>query len=278
MSHSPSQGTTKNTIILTLRFTPSKHFINSGGYPTWSIEGKYHHYSPDFFFILNPKKNGGLVQMTFPNFKQVKNLSFQVPLGLSGVYKNHPKSKVKPRFHPAIVGLRIFETNRYIHRIKQHHTIILYGNIIELSKKSALDMYMDVSENRGTPKSSILIGFSIINHPFWGTPIFGNTHMHLFKRKKTPFPPWLSFQLRCPTTAGRSLHKRKTKASNWQAAAVGTHNTNHLYEKGGSKDTENPFQNSKKCVLDNFFLKSAGLDSYPTTQLGKFHQKLGKKH
>ena len=38
--------------------------------------------------------------------------------------------------------------------------------------------YMDVSENRGTPKSSILIGFSIINHPFWGTPIFGNTHIH----------------------------------------------------------------------------------------------------
>ena len=23
----------------------------------------------------------------------------------------------------------------------------------------------------------ILIGFSIINHPFWGTPIFGNTHI-----------------------------------------------------------------------------------------------------
>ena len=27
------------------------------------------------------------------------------------------------------------------------------------------------------PNSSILIGFSIINHPFWGTPIFGNTHI-----------------------------------------------------------------------------------------------------
>ena len=38
-------------------------------------------------------------------------------------------------------------------------------------------IYMDVSENSGTPKSSILIGFSIINHPFWGTPIFGNTHI-----------------------------------------------------------------------------------------------------
>ena len=36
---------------------------------------------------------------------------------------------------------------------------------------------MDVSENSGTPKSSILIGFSIINHPFWGTLIFGNTHI-----------------------------------------------------------------------------------------------------
>ena len=36
---------------------------------------------------------------------------------------------------------------------------------------------MDVSENNGTPKSSILKGLSIINHPFWGTPIFGNTQM-----------------------------------------------------------------------------------------------------
>ena len=36
---------------------------------------------------------------------------------------------------------------------------------------------MGVSQNRGTPNSSILIGFSIINHQFWGTPIFGNTHM-----------------------------------------------------------------------------------------------------
>ena len=34
--------------------------------------------------------------------------------------------------------------------------------------------FIGVSENGGTPKSSSLIGFSIINHPFWGTPIFGN--------------------------------------------------------------------------------------------------------
>ena len=31
---------------------------------------------------------------------------------------------------------------------------------------------MGVSKNRGTPKSSILIKFSIINQPFWGYPYF----------------------------------------------------------------------------------------------------------
>ena len=39
---------------------------------------------------------------------------------------------------------------------------------------------MGVSKNRGTPKSSFLIGFSIINHPFWGPTIFGNTYWHLY--------------------------------------------------------------------------------------------------
>ena len=36
---------------------------------------------------------------------------------------------------------------------------------------------MDVSKNSGTPKSSILIAFSLINQPFWGPPIFGNTYI-----------------------------------------------------------------------------------------------------
>ena len=48
--------------------------------------------------------------------------------------------------------------------------------------------YMDVSENNGTPKSSILIGFSILNHPFWGTPIFGNTHMVIPTKNSPPSP------------------------------------------------------------------------------------------
>ena len=48
---------------------------------------------------------------------------------------------------------------------------------------------MEVSENRGTPKSSILIGFSIVNHSFWGTPIFGNTHVHVYVCGKVNCPP-----------------------------------------------------------------------------------------
>ena len=38
---------------------------------------------------------------------------------------------------------------------------------------------MGISKNRGTPKSSILIGVSIVNHPFSGTPIFGNTQIEM---------------------------------------------------------------------------------------------------
>ena len=33
---------------------------------------------------------------------------------------------------------------------------------------------MVVSIHGGIPKSSISIGFSLINKPFWGTPIYGN--------------------------------------------------------------------------------------------------------
>jgi hypothetical protein len=32
---------------------------------------------------------------------------------------------------------------------------------------------MEVSINGGSPKSSILVGFSFINHPFWGASIHG---------------------------------------------------------------------------------------------------------
>ena len=42
------------------------------------------------------------------------------------------------------------------------------------------DRHLDVEPKIGVfpPKSShLFIGFSLINHPFWGTTIFGNTHL-----------------------------------------------------------------------------------------------------
>ena len=33
---------------------------------------------------------------------------------------------------------------------------------------------------RGTPKSSILMGFSFINHTFRGTPIYGTPHISMW--------------------------------------------------------------------------------------------------
>ena len=46
---------------------------------------------------------------------------------------------------------------------------------------------MGVSKNNGSPKSSILIGFFIINHPFWGTPIFGK-HPYTFRNHQCLIP------------------------------------------------------------------------------------------
>ena len=60
-----------------------------------------------------------------------------------------------------------------------HCWLILCVFVNEHKKKGAFKTQdMDISENSGTPKSSILIGVSIINHPFWGTPIFGKAHMY----------------------------------------------------------------------------------------------------
>ena len=61
-----------------------------------------------------------------------------------------------------------------------HHQtpFILHGchQLLTAKTRSSMSIWL-FPKKRGTPKSSILIGFSIINHPFWGTTIFGNTHI-----------------------------------------------------------------------------------------------------
>ena len=108
-------------------------------------------------------------------------------LGLRNEVKTHiflwKTSEVLNYFAPTSKGLnfRVQTFIRYGHwlfagaMVESHH-----GGGYNYRLKKNIYVYMDVSENSGTPKSSILIGFSIINHPFWGTPIFGNIHIYIY--------------------------------------------------------------------------------------------------
>ena len=65
-------------------------------------------------------------------------------------------------------------------------------------------VYMGVSKNNSTPKSSILIGvFHEINHPFWGVlhpPIFGSTPIYVIPPRgplKGDWDPIKTHYIRC---------------------------------------------------------------------------------
>ena len=82
---------------------------------------------------------------------------------------------------------------------------------------------MDVSENSGTPKSSILIGFSIIFSIHFGgnTPIFGNTRIftnksHGFNQISLPnTEDWIPQKTACKKTKPE-LFGRLTWMSCWK--------------------------------------------------------------
>ncbi len=64
----------------------------------------------------------------------------------------------------------------------------LRQSLVQPKWKLKSKFQLGVSKNRGTPKSSILIRFSIINHPFWSTPIFGNTQLFANQNLKIGHP------------------------------------------------------------------------------------------
>ena len=65
-------------------------------------------------------------------------------------------------------------------------------------KRSQQDKHMIIwwfPKYRGTPETSILMGFSIINHPLLGTHIYGNPHMdlkpnYILKCRGKRLSPW----------------------------------------------------------------------------------------
>ena len=69
------------------------------------------------------------------------------------------------------------------------------------------EVYLDVSENRGTPKSSILIGFSIINHPFWGYHYFWK-HPYIVHYSTRWPETWCSMIFQAKHHSNAKLHVR----------------------------------------------------------------------
>ena len=82
--------------------------------------------------------------------------------------------------------------NLLTHRI---HVWYVYLHLPYNKPTKYIGTYMGVSENRGTPKSSILIGFSTINHPFLG-------YLYFWKHPYTsPMDGWMS----CLFSRGQAL-------------------------------------------------------------------------
>ncbi len=51
------------------------------------------------------------------------------------------------------------------------------GNSETLQQIKISQLHLGVFKHIGKPpKSSILVGYSVISHPFWGIPLFGNIH------------------------------------------------------------------------------------------------------
>ena len=68
------------------------------------------------------------------------------------------------------------------------------------------------------PNSSILVGFSIRNHPFWGTPIFGNTQIYVLKPIDPLGLPQASFDFPFGAAWGRQplTLMEKPKKRGWE--------------------------------------------------------------
>jgi len=66
-------------------------------------------------------------------------------------------------------------------------------------------MDLGVSKNNGIPKSSILIGFSIINHPFW-VPVLLETPIFVKRKhqKNTETSSFFDGSLSCQDEVGKA--------------------------------------------------------------------------
>ncbi len=131
---------TRSHILKLLMHSPEK--------ASWMIKSLIHPHVSDFLSI----------SMFFPYFCEDSAIQFSIS-----------------RKNCVHVHLQLGSVQNLLRR----HCIILVGweESVQWFNIIPIIPYMGVSKNRGTPKSSILIGFSIINHPFLSILIFGNIHI-----------------------------------------------------------------------------------------------------
>ncbi len=117
------------------------------------------------FMFWNASPTGGVGIRTHGNFI-LGNLMYRIwYISCHGIYL-HFRELCVFFIHRPWKGVPLF-INLFLHKYYSSRPI----------ENHLLKQQIDVSKNRCTPKSSILIGFSILNHPFWGTLIFRNTQI-----------------------------------------------------------------------------------------------------
>ena len=97
------------------------------------------------------------------------------------------------------------------------------------------------------PKSLILIGFSIINHPFWGIPIFGNTHILL-----PPTDSLKSLGIDFSIKKSRELHLQQALARHLGGGGLSEHKPSSFLSKIFwllSRDFKSDFTNMKGDIF-----------------------------
>ena len=88
-----------------------------------------------------------------------------------------PTCNVRKYMTPGvIVWVRLFLQMAW-HRDKTWQTTAVTLSVSCFHLMLAKNSRMEVSWNRGHPKSSTLMGLSIINQPFWDSSIYGNPHI-----------------------------------------------------------------------------------------------------
>ena len=141
---------------------PCSVLISCKGWLTWSITSLVY-FKLSFKtarFKVSPSKNNHRFQQKISKFTFSTHRSFHQTL----LHKLLKRRQVRLRAS----GHRASEARGPRRKLPSYQ--------VSLGQKY-IKHEMGVSYNGGIPKSSILKGFSIINHPFWGIPIFGNTQI-----------------------------------------------------------------------------------------------------